>query len=74
MLDVDIKTGRKNQIRVHFAEMGYPILGDKKYFSHDNPLKRLALHHYMISLIDPLSGELLTFSSRVPEEFYDLFS
>ena len=73
MLDVEIKTGRKNQIRVHFREMGYPILGDKKYGSRENPLKRLALHHYEISFIDPITGKKFTFTSQVPKEFYDLF-
>lgn len=74
MLDVSIKTGRKNQIRVHFSEAGYPILGDKKYYSKDNPLKRLALHHYEISFIDPITHQVMTYLSKVPQEFYDLFS
>lgn len=73
MLDVDIETGRKNQIRVHMTEMNHPIIGDKKYYSKDNPLKRLALHHYQIAFIDPLTNQLLTFTSKVPKEFYDLF-
>lgn len=73
MLDVHIETGRKNQIRVHFTEMGHPIVGDKKYYSKDNSLKRLALHHYEIKFIDPISQKLLTFKSEIPKEFYDLF-
>ena len=72
MLNVEIKTGRKNQIRVHLKELGYPILGDKKYGSKLNPLKRLALHHDKISLIDPITHKELTFTSIVPKEFYDL--
>lgn len=73
MLNVEIKTGRKNQIRVHLKELGYPILGDKKYGSKINPLKRLALHHDKISFLDPISNKILTFTSSVPKEFYDLF-
>lgn len=73
MLDIAIETGRKNQIRVHMSEMGHPILGDKKYLCKDNPLKRLALHHYVISFIDPISGKLLTIKKEVPNEFYHLF-
>ena len=73
MLNVEIKTGRKNQIRVHLKELGYPILGDKKYGSRINPLKRLALHHDKISFLDPISNKTLTFTSSVPKEFYDLF-
>ena len=74
MLDIDIETGRKNQIRVHMTEMNHPIVGDKKYYCKDNSLKRLALHHYEISLIDPLSNKLLKFESKVPNEFNKLFN
>ena len=74
MLDVNIETGRKNQIRVHMTEMNHPIVGDKKYYSKDNSLKRLALHHYEIDLIDPITGKLLVFKSEVPSVFYSLFN
>ena len=74
MLDINIETGRKNQIRVHMTEMNHPIVGDKKYYSKDNSLKRLALHHYEISLIDPITNQLLTFKSNIPKEFYVLFN
>lgn len=74
MLDVNIETGRKNQIRVHMTEMNHPIVGDKKYYSKDNSLKRLALHHYEISLIDPITNKVLTFKSNIPKEFYVLFN
>ena len=74
LLDINIETGRKNQIRVHMTEMNHPIVGDKMYYSKDNSLKRLALHHYEISLIDPISNKLLTFKSNTPKEFYVLFN
>ena len=74
MLDVNIETGRKNQIRVHLTEMNHPIVGDKKYYSKDNSLKRLVLHHYEISLIDPITSKLVTFKSNIPKEFYVLFN
>lgn len=73
MLDILLETGRKNQIRVHMTEMNHPIVGDKKYYSKDNTLKRLALHHYEINLIDPITNKLLIFKSKVPDEFYSLF-
>lgn len=73
MLDIWIETGRKNQIRVHMTEMHHPIVGDKKYYSKDNSLKRLALHHYEIQFVDPMTKRLLTFTSEVPHEFYSLF-
>ncbi len=74
MLDINIETGRKNQIRVHMKELGHPILGDKKYNSKDNPIKRLCLHHYEISLINPIDHKLITIKSEVPDEFYNLFT
>ncbi len=73
MLDVNIETGRKNQIRVHMSEMGNPIVGDKKYCCKDNSLKRLCLHAYELNLIDPVSGKKLVFKSEVPLCFYSLF-
>ena len=73
MLDINIETGRKNQIRVHMSEMNHPIIGDKKYKCIDNPLHRLGLHHYEISFIDPISNKLMTIKKEVPKEFHDLF-
>lgn len=73
LLDINIETGRKNQIRVHMSEMNHPIVGDKKYYSKDNSLKRLCLHHYEISLMDPISNKLLTFKSEIPQVFNNLF-
>lgn len=73
LLDINIETGRKNQIRVHMSEMNHPIVGDKKYYSKDNSLKRLCLHHYEISLIDPITNKLLTFKSEIPQVFNNLF-
>ena len=74
MLDVNIETGRKNQIRVHMTEMNHPIVGDKKYYSKDNSLGRLLLHHYEIDLIDPITKRLVKFKSGVPSEFDKLFN
>ena len=74
MLDINIETGRKNQIRVHMSEMGYPIVGDKKYRCVDNSLKRLCLHHYEIDFIDPISKRKMVFKSEVPKSFYNLFN
>ena len=74
LLDINIKTGRKNQIRVHMSEMKHPIVGDKKYYSKDNSFKRLMLHHYEISLINPIDNKLITFKSKIPSEFNSIFS
>ena len=74
LLDINILTGRKNQIRVHMTEMGHPIVGDKKYYSKDNSMKRLMLHHYEIALIDPITKKLRRFRCDIPKEFYYLFN
>ena len=74
LLDINIETGRKNQIRVHMSEMKHPIVGDKKYYSKDNSFKRLMLHHYEISLINPIDNKLITFKSKIPSEFNSIFS
>lgn len=68
LLDVNILTGRRNQIRVHLSEMGNPIVGDSKYGNKSKD--RLMLHAYELELIDPRNGKLVLFKSDVPEEFY----
>jgi 23S rRNA pseudouridine1911/1915/1917 synthase len=55
LLEVDLLTGRKNQIRVHLAGIGHPIVGDKKYGNAD-AFPRLALHARTISFQHPMSG------------------
>ena len=74
LLDINILTGRKNQIRVHMTEMCHPIVGDKKYYSKDNSMKRLMLHHYEIALVDPITKKLRRFRCDIPKEFYYLFN
>ena len=72
LLDIDIETGRRNQIRVHLSEYGYPIVGDKKYGSKDKSLKRLGLHAYELSFIDPRNNKLLAIHDDIPKEFLDI--
>ena len=67
LVDISIKTGRKNQIRVAFSNLGYPLIGDKKYGSTTNPLNRLGLHAYKLEL--NYHNELYTFEAKVPQEF-----
>ncbi len=66
------KTGRKNQLRVHCAEAGYPIVGDKKYGSHFNPIKRLCLHAQTIAFTHPKTERRVNFAVPLPESFYKL--
>ena len=69
LLEVSPLTGRKNQIRVHLAGIGHPIVGDKKYGKGDKSHPRLALHARSISFKHPFSGEQLTFKAEVPAYF-----
>jgi len=69
LVDVEILTGRKNQIRVHMAEMGCPISGDYKYGAATNTARRLMLHNYRFSIIHPVNGELMRFILPVPAVF-----
>lgn len=65
---VEISTGRRNQIRVHMSEAGHTIVGDKKYGARVNPIGRLALHASKLELVDPRSGKIVKFTSKVPNE------
>lgn len=73
LLNVNIETGRKNQIRVHMKELGHPIIGDKKYGSKVNPINRLGLHASVLKIINPLTKETMTFKARPPRKFDNLF-
>ncbi len=72
LADVNIETGRKNQIRVHFGDMGHHIIGDDKYGEPSNPIKRLGLHAYELDIINPLNGKLMKFTAPMPKEFQTL--
>lgn len=69
LLEVDLETGRKNQIRVHMSDLGHPIAGDKQYGAKTRPLGRLCLHAHRLELIDPRSGEKRVFAAREPIAF-----
>lgn len=72
LLELALLTGRKNQIRVHLAGIGHPIVGDAKYGKADEPPSRMALHSRSISFKHPFSNKQLTFESKVPEFFTTL--
>jgi 23S rRNA pseudouridine1911/1915/1917 synthase len=69
LLEVSPLTGRKNQIRVHLAGIGHPVVGDKKYGKKDKSHPRLALHARSISFKHPFSGKRLSFEAQVPAYF-----
>ncbi|MBP7055408.1 MAG: RNA pseudouridine synthase [Candidatus Omnitrophica bacterium] len=67
LLEIDLITGRKNQIRVHMSDQGHPVAGDKKYGFAQDGYRRLALHAYSISFIHPRTGERLSFKTGIPD-------
>ena len=69
LVEIHLLTGRKHQIRVHFAEKGHPVAGDKKYGPTAPVCKRLALHARSLSFIHPFSGKEMSFDLGMPEEF-----
>lgn len=70
LLEVDIDTGRKNQIRAHLSELGCPVAGDKTYGAATDPLGRLCLHAHELALADPFTGEERVYRSAAPKGFY----
>lgn len=73
LVEYKLDTGRKNQIRVHSADMGHPVCGDVKYGNGDDPLHRLCLHAYMLCFTHPVTGEPMEFSTPIPTAFRSLF-
>ena len=74
LLDINIITGRKNQIRVHMQDIAHPIVGDKKYGSNINPLNRMCLHAYYLSFTHPITKENIIIEDKMPKEFEKLIS
>ena len=72
LLKIYISTGRRNQIRCHMHDINHPIVGDSRYKSKTNPIKRLALHASTLKIINPLTNELMIFTSDVPKEFNEI--
>jgi len=73
LLEVDLETGKKNQIRVHMQSIGHPVIGDKKYGTGINPIGRLGLHAGVLAFIHPETREPMRFVSRMPSSFHRLF-
>jgi 23S rRNA pseudouridine1911/1915/1917 synthase len=73
LVEYKLETGRKNQIRVHSADMGHPVCGDIKYGNGDNPIKRLCLHAYVLSFYHPVTHEPMQFETPIPPQFRHIF-
>jgi 23S rRNA pseudouridine1911/1915/1917 synthase len=68
-VEFELETGRKNQIRVHAAELGHPVAGDDKYGAQTNPIKRLALHAHTLVFRNPYSQKMVRCTSPLPDSF-----
>ena len=72
LLDIEIKTGRKNQIRVAMQSIGHPIIGDQKY-GYDNKFTNLfGLHAYRLVIWNPVTKRIMTFQTKIPATFEKL--
>lgn len=73
LVEFKLETGRKNQIRVHSADMGHPVCGDMKYGNGDDPLHRLCLHAWLLCFSHPITGQPMEFETPIPTPFRMLF-
>lgn len=70
LLKINIKTGKKHQIRVHLNDIGYPLVGDKKYSNVKNKIvNKLCLHAYYLEFIHPVTNELIKLEIKYPKYF-----
>lgn len=69
LMELELETGRKNQIRVHMQESGYPVAGDKKYGAKTNPINRLALHAFKLRFTHPVTQKEMNFETPIPKRF-----
>lgn len=74
LLEIELETGRKNQIRVHMQDIGHPIVGDKKYGAQTtSPIKRMGLHARILEFYHPSTKKIVKFETVVPRSFLHLF-
>lgn len=69
LLELQLETGRKNQIRVHMQSLGHPLIGDERYGCELNPLGRLALHAFKLCFYHPVTHEWMEFETPYPTPF-----
>lgn len=74
LVELNLETGRKNQIRVHLTSIGHPLIGDRKYGVSENiPIDRLALHARVLEFIHPVTEQIVHFETIIPKEFARIF-
>lgn len=74
LLDFDLETKRKNQLRVQMQSIGHPVVGDKKYGAPNNPIKRIALHVRKITIVHPFNRGKLEFVSPIPKAMQNMMN
>ncbi len=75
LVELNLETGRTNQIRVHLESLNHPVVGDRKYGSgKESPIDRLALHARILEFIHPVTEEKVRFETPIPKEFQRLLS
>ena len=76
LVELNLETGRTNQIRVHMASMGHPVVGDRKYGNgnESSPIDRLCLHARVLEFIHPMTEKKVRFEASTPKEFARVFT
>ena len=76
LIEIELKTGRTHQIRVHMSHIGYPIVGDDVYSSGKNPfgVTSQMLHAKTLGFVHPTKNEYMEFNAPLPKEFEDVIS
>ena len=76
LVELNLETGRTNQIRVHMASMGHPVVGDRKYGNgnESSPIDRLCLHARVLEFIHPMMEKKVRFEAPMPKEFARIFT
>lgn len=72
LVELELETGRKNQIRVHMKDLNHPVIGDVKYGNGDNPIGRLGLHAFKLHFYHPVTREIMKFETPYPSSFRNL--
>ena len=72
LVELELDTGRKHQIRVHMKDLGHPIVGDRKYGASSSPIRRLALHARTLRFVHPITRKEMNFELPVPTRFAGL--
>ncbi|MCM1522279.1 MAG: RluA family pseudouridine synthase [Muribaculaceae bacterium] len=74
LMEVELDTGRKNQIRVHMKDLGHPISGDRRYGAGSSPIHRMALHAQTLRFVHPMTRKDMNFSTPIPASFLKMVS